>query len=81
MEQLYFDEMAICSHIGFPNLFITFTSNPNLSEIQRLVRKINLHPQNFLYSISRVFKIKFDELLCDWTKKPVLGRLVAYKLS
>ena len=29
MDQLYFDGMAICSHVGFPNLFITLTCNPN----------------------------------------------------
>ncbi|KAL3034065.1 hypothetical protein AAZX31_02G171400 [Glycine max] len=33
MDQLYFDGMAICSHVGFPNLFITLTCNPNWPEI------------------------------------------------
>jgi len=28
MDQLYFDGMAICSHVGFPNFFVTFTCNP-----------------------------------------------------
>ncbi|KAI5424717.1 hypothetical protein KIW84_030777 [Lathyrus oleraceus] len=78
MEQLYFDGMAICSHFGFPDLFITFTCNPNWPEIQRLVAKNNLNSQDRPDIISRVFKIKFDELLCDLTKKHVLGRVVAY---
>ncbi|KAI5434866.1 hypothetical protein KIW84_021620 [Lathyrus oleraceus] len=29
MDQLYFEGMAICSYVGFPDLFITFTCNPN----------------------------------------------------
>ncbi|XP_058774322.1 uncharacterized protein LOC131648594 [Vicia villosa] len=41
MEQLYFDGMEICSQVGFPNLFITFTCNPNWPEIQRYVVPYN----------------------------------------
>ena len=33
MDQLYFDGMTICNHVGFPNLFITLTCNPNWPEI------------------------------------------------
>src|ERR1051325_11232738 len=77
MEQLYFDGMAIYSQIGFPDLFITFTCNPCWPEIQRLLNNMNLQPQDCPDIISRVFKMKFDELLCDVTKKHVLGRVVA----
>ena len=42
MEQLYFDGMAICGHIGFPDMFLTLTCNPAWPEIQRRVRKCNL---------------------------------------
>ena len=28
VEQLYFDSMTICGHIGFPNRFLTLTCNP-----------------------------------------------------
>ena len=28
VEQIYFDSMTICGHIGFPNLFLTLTCNP-----------------------------------------------------
>jgi len=27
MDQLYFDRMTICNHVGFPELFITFMCN------------------------------------------------------
>ncbi|KAH1069644.1 hypothetical protein GYH30_007009, partial [Glycine max] len=42
MDQLYFDGMAICSHVGFPNLFITLTCNPNWPKIHRLLNLLNL---------------------------------------
>src|ERR1051325_502125 len=77
MEQLYFDGMAICSQIGFPDLFITFTCNPCWPEIQRSLNNMNLPPHDRPDIISRVSKMKFDELLCDVTKKHVLGRVVA----
>ncbi|XP_058779305.1 uncharacterized protein LOC131653232 [Vicia villosa] len=77
MEQLYFDGMAICSHIGFPDLFITFTCNLMWPEVKRL-HKMRLQTHDRPDIISRVFKIKLDELLFDLTKKHVLGRVVAY---
>ncbi|XP_058775558.1 uncharacterized protein LOC131649820 [Vicia villosa] len=80
MEQLYFYGMAICSHIGFPDLFITFTCNPMRPEVKRLLHTMRLQPHDRPDIISRVFKIKLDELLFDLTKKHVLGRVVACKL-
>lgn len=58
MDQLYFDGMAICSAVGFPDLFITFTCNPNWPEIQRLLAPMHLKPQDRPDILSRVFKIK-----------------------
>lgn len=71
--------MTICSHIEFPDLFITFTCNPNWSKVQRFLSKIKLQPQDQPNIISRIFKIKFDELLSDLKKKHVLGKIVACK--
>lgn len=79
MGQLYFDGMEISSQIGFLDLFITFTCNPNWPEVQRFLSNINLQPQDRSNIISRVFKIKFDEMLYDLTKKHVLGKLLACK--
>ncbi|KAH1232889.1 hypothetical protein GmHk_09G025454 [Glycine max] len=42
MDQLYFDGMTICSHVDFPNLFITLTCNPNWPEIRRILAPLNL---------------------------------------
>ncbi|KAK2417432.1 hypothetical protein QL285_039731 [Trifolium repens] len=78
MDQLYFDGMAISSHVGFPDVFITFTCNPTWSEITRELQKNNLQPQDRLDLITKVFKIKFDELMKDLTKRHILGKVLAY---
>jgi hypothetical protein len=79
LDQLYFDGMAISSKIGFPDIFLTFTCNPNWPEIQREVAKDNLKPHDRPNIVTRVFKIKFEALMKDLTKKHLLGRVVACK--
>jgi len=81
MDQLYFDGMAISSVVGFPNFFITFTCNPKWPEITRELGKYNLKPQDRPDIISRIFKIKFDELMKDLTKRHILGKCLACKLE
>jgi hypothetical protein len=79
MDQLYFDGMAISAAVGFPDLFITFTCNPNWPEITRLLAKQNLKPHDRPDITARIFKIKFNELIKDLTKKHVLGKVIARK--
>ncbi|XP_058775634.1 uncharacterized protein LOC131649912 [Vicia villosa] len=78
MDQLYYDGMAICSKIGFPDLLITFTCNPNWPEIHRVLGPLHLKPQDRPDVVSRIFKIKFDQLLANLTKNGVLGKVLAY---
>ncbi|KAF1881881.1 hypothetical protein Lal_00038523 [Lupinus albus] len=78
MDQLYFDGMAICSSLGFPDLFLTMTCNPNWPEIVRILKPIGLKPHDRPDIISRVFKMKFEELLHDLKKRHVLGKVLAY---
>ncbi|KAF1870858.1 hypothetical protein Lal_00030168 [Lupinus albus] len=78
MDQLYFDGMAICSSLGFPNLFLTMTCNPNWPEIVRFLNPMGLKPHDRPDIISRVFKMKFEELLQDLKKMHVLGKVIAY---
>ncbi|KAH1137286.1 hypothetical protein GYH30_027321, partial [Glycine max] len=78
MDQLYFDGMAICSHVGFPNLFITLTCNPNWPEIHRLLNPLNLKAADRPDIISRVFKLKYEQMLMDLTKNHMLGKVIAY---
>ena len=46
MDQLYFDDMTICSHVGFLDLFVTFTCNPCWPKIQRLLDPLHLKAYN-----------------------------------
>ncbi|KAH1147779.1 hypothetical protein GYH30_042763 [Glycine max] len=77
MDQLYFDGMTICSHVGFPNLFITLTCNPNWPEIRRLLSPLNLKPTDRLDIVSRIFRLKYEQMLSDLTKGQLLGKVVA----
>jgi hypothetical protein len=79
MDGLYFDGMAISAAVGFPDLFITFTCNPNWPEIQRLLASQHLNSQDRPDIISRVFKIKLNELMNDLTKKHTMGKVLACK--
>ncbi|RZC20082.1 hypothetical protein D0Y65_006782 [Glycine soja] len=81
MDQLYFDGMAICSHVGFPNLFITLTYNPNWPEIHRLLNPLNLKAADRPDIISRVFKLKYEQMLMNLTKNHMLGKVIAYEID
>ncbi|KAL2992795.1 hypothetical protein AAZX31_10G068400 [Glycine max] len=76
MDQLYFDGMAICSHVGFPNLLITLTCNPNWPEIRRLLSPLNLKPTDRPYIVSRIFRLKYEHMLSDLTNELYLPSLV-----
>jgi len=80
MDQLYFDGIAICSQVGFPNLFITFTCNPNWLKIHRLLTPLNLTAIDRPEIISRIFKLKYEQMLSNLTKNHLLGKVIACKL-
>ncbi|KAF1865971.1 hypothetical protein Lal_00041669 [Lupinus albus] len=48
------------------------TCNPNWPEIVRILKPMGLKPHDRPYIISRVFKMKFEELLHDLTKRHVM---------
>uniref|UniRef100_A0A0R0JJH4 Helitron helicase-like domain-containing protein n=1 Tax=Glycine max TaxID=3847 RepID=A0A0R0JJH4_SOYBN len=79
MDQLYFDGMAIYNHVGYPNLFITLTSNPNWPEIHRLLTPLNLKATDRPNILSCIFKLKYEQMFSDLTKNHLLGKVVAYK--
>ncbi|XP_024013171.1 uncharacterized protein LOC112087487 [Eutrema salsugineum] len=74
MNNNYLDAMAICKHFGFPDLFITFTCNPNWPEIIRYTKKRNLNPEDRPDIFCRIFKIKLDSLMSDLTEKNIFGK-------
>ena len=74
MTELYHDAMGICKTYGYPDLFITFTCNSKWPEISRFIKKRNLHPEDRLDILCRVFKLKLDQLLKDITKGSLFGK-------
>ncbi|XP_057310488.1 uncharacterized protein LOC130648452 [Hydractinia symbiolongicarpus] len=77
MRQNYMDAMAIVAKYGKPDLFLTFTCNPNWPEV-----KDNLFPGQSPCDrpdlIARVFNLKLRELLADIHTRGVLGKTIAY---
>uniref|UniRef100_A0A0R0E6I2 ATP-dependent DNA helicase n=1 Tax=Glycine max TaxID=3847 RepID=A0A0R0E6I2_SOYBN len=78
MEQLYFDGMTICGHIGFPDLFLTLTCNLVWPEIQKKVRKSNLTPHDCPGVVSRIFKMKLNQLMNDLKRGHVFGPILGF---
>lgn len=75
-HQFFLDAMAVVGRFGKPSLFITMTCNPNWPEI---VDNIPLgdSPLNHPTLISRVFRLKLQELVSDLLERQVFGRPVA----
>ncbi|GJY83835.1 ATP-dependent DNA helicase PIF1-like protein [Tanacetum coccineum] len=65
MKQNYMDAMALCIWYGCSDLFITITCNPNWPEIARYMEAHNLSAIDRPDVMSRVFKIKLDQLMKD----------------
>ncbi|GJS41039.1 hypothetical protein Tco_0566082, partial [Tanacetum coccineum] len=77
MLQNYLDAMALCKWYGYPDLFITFTCNPKWPEITRFLRKRGLKSEDRPDVITRVFKMKLDQLIKDIKEKRIFGRVRA----
>ncbi|XP_074293620.1 uncharacterized protein LOC141620718 [Silene latifolia] len=75
MRETYQDTMTICRWCGYPDLFITFTCNPKWLEITRFVKKKKgLRPEDRPDILTRVFKLKLDELMRDLKERHIFGR-------
>jgi hypothetical protein len=77
MHQLYLDAMAIVCNKGHPDLFITFTCNPNWPEIQNALPP-GCTTQDRPDLVARVFHLKLKILMTDLTKKMILGRVIGH---
>lgn len=70
MQQNFQDALAVCRHIGHPDLFLTMTCNSMWDEIQQMMKLIHGGtPQNNPDIIARVFRLKLNQLLDDIKKK------------
>ncbi|XP_065315484.1 uncharacterized protein LOC135924355 [Gordionus sp. m RMFG-2023] len=77
MRERYHDDMAIVSKFGKPDLFITFTCNPNWREIKENLYK-GQNPSDRPDLLARVFHLKLSELLHYIIKKDFFGKCSAY---
>uniref|UniRef100_A0A0R0HRU7 ATP-dependent DNA helicase n=1 Tax=Glycine max TaxID=3847 RepID=A0A0R0HRU7_SOYBN len=68
------NRLTMRDHVGFPNLFITLIYNPNWPEIHRLLNPLNLKATDRPDIISRVFKLKYEQMLMDLTKNQMVGK-------
>ncbi|KAL5264901.1 hypothetical protein ACHWQZ_G005851 [Mnemiopsis leidyi] len=71
------DAMAIVRKFGKPDLFLTFTCNPQWQEIQEALNEGESYTDRPDLCV-RVFKMKMDELLSDLTCLHVMGKVKAY---
>jgi hypothetical protein len=77
MSQLFQDAIACMRVHGKPDLFITFTANPNWPEITAELHAFQKsHDRPDL--ITRVFNLKLKCLLDDILKKEIFGAVVAH---
>nr|GEW56165.1 putative PIF1 DNA helicase/replication protein A1-like protein [Tanacetum cinerariifolium] len=73
MLQNNLDAMAMCKWYGYPDLFITFTCNPKWQEITRFLRKRGMKSEDHPDVITKVFKMKLDQLIKDIKDKRIFG--------
>lgn len=77
MREICCDAMSIFAKHGAPDLFITFTANPNWPEIlENLKRGETSSDRPDI--VARVFKIKLDALIKDLVVHDVLGKVISF---
>jgi helitron helicase-like protein len=80
MTEIYHDAMGICKTYGYTDVFITFTCNSKWPENTRFVNSRGLRPEDRPDILSRVFKMKLDNMVKDLKKENWFGRVIACKL-
>ncbi|PKA46688.1 hypothetical protein AXF42_Ash019671 [Apostasia shenzhenica] len=76
MVQNYQDAMSICAWAGPPDLFITFTCNPNWNDIHEFLQYIQgQQPNDRPDILSRVFNLKMKQICDDLILKRQFGKL------
>lgn len=79
MFQNYQDAMAICGWAGYPDLFITFTCNYKWPELVSYFKRYGFKSQDRPDMVSRLFKIKLDQMIKDIKKGDIFGKVRAGK--
>ena len=80
LQQKYQDAAAMVREFGKPDLFITFTCNPQWKEITENVphyQKVENRPD----LIDRVFRLKCNELIGEVVENQIFGNVASYFYS
>ena len=81
MQQNFQDSLAVCRKIGYPDLFLTMTCNPYWDEIMQMMSLLPCcRPEDCPDIISRVFKLKLDQLYDDIKNKNRFGKCLSGKV-
>nr|XP_017217080.1 PREDICTED: uncharacterized protein LOC108194638 [Daucus carota subsp. sativus] len=80
MQQNFQDALAVCREVGHPDIFLTMTTNALWDEIQKMMVFLpGCSPENCPDIISRVFRLKLEQLTNDIKKKSHFGVCVGDK--
>lgn len=77
MRRRYMDAMALVRRYGKPDMFLTMMYNPKWDEIKNELYP-GQTPQDQLDLITRVFKVKLEELKMRLLNNDILGKVCAY---
>ena len=81
MMQHYQDAMAICRYLGPPDLFITFTCNPNWPEIKQELQRIpGQRVEDRPDITARAFRIRQKRYIDDIKINKFFGRVTSGKI-
>ncbi|XP_074323024.1 uncharacterized protein LOC141659973 [Apium graveolens] len=70
MQQNFQDALAVCRHVGHPDIFLTMTSNPFWDKIQKMMVFVpGCITANCPDIVSRVFRLKLEQLMTDIKSK------------
>ncbi|XP_047264097.1 uncharacterized protein LOC107850864 [Capsicum annuum] len=75
MLRNYQDAIKICKWAGYPDIFITFTWNSKWPEVTRFGKCRGLSPEDRPDILTRILKIKLDQLLRDLRDNNVFGEV------
>nr|XP_017248417.1 PREDICTED: uncharacterized protein LOC108219459 [Daucus carota subsp. sativus] len=77
IQQNFQDALAVCRHIGHPDIFLTMTSNPMWPEVIEMMKLIPYGtPVDNPDIVARVFKLKLNQLLHDIRQESFFGTCI-----
>ena len=76
MHQEYLDSIGLFQRFGHPHLFLTMTCNPGWPEISENLKE-GESALDRPDLVSRVFKLKKDQLIKDLAIEMIFGKLLA----